>query len=501
MQHLLRRLLLVLAGAAQTLSFSPFEWWIAAPLSILAILILCIRLEPGTLFRAGWLVGLGLFGSGASWVYVSIYHHGIPSIPIAGAMTLIFVAGLALFTGLVFWCWGKLAGNVVWRRLALFPVVWILGDWLRGWILTGFPWLFLGTSQVDGPMAGWAPVLGVHGVTMLILVSTALVFAAIRSWLAQQPRLTALLAALALAPWLAGPALNTVQYTAVGEEPITFAAIQGNIPQEVKWNPDALQRQINTYLNLSEPHWGKDVILWPETAVPTAHTHAADVLDYLDERGLESDTTLLTGVPWFGRSDDQPERRFHNSLLAAGRDGGVYHKQRLVPFGEYVPLERWLRGTFDFFDLPLSSFTPGPSQQPPMSVGGIPVHPFICYEIAYADFVARHANGTGYLVTVSNDAWFGRSFGPLQHLQIARMRALETQRYMLRGTNNGVTAVVDDRGRIQDQAPQFEQTTLTGELYPAWGRTPFMATGSWPVLTIAAIVIVFTRRRKEPRKD
>jgi len=500
-QRALRIVLLILAGALQTLSFSPWEFWLAGLVSLVLILVLCISRPAPELFRSGWLVGLGLFGSGASWVYVSIHDYGMTAAPLATLMTLLFVAGLALVTGVVFWCWGKLAGTVFWRRLCVFPAVWVLGDWLRGWILTGFPWLLLGTAQVDGPLAGWAPILGVHGVTLIVVASAAMILAMIHTGLQKRQGLTALLAGLAMAPWLAGPLLDRIDWTSRQAEPITFAAMQGNIPQQLKWDPDYMRMQLNTYLDMSAGEWGRDFLLWPETAIPMPHTQAREVLDFIDERGYDTDSTLLTGIPWYGYSEKHQANSFHNSIMALGAGQGFYHKQKLVPFGEYVPLERWLRGAIDFFNLPMSSFRPGPSNQTPLGVAGAPVHPFICYEIAYADFVARHAAHTGFLVTISNDAWFGRSIGPLQHLQIARMRALETRRFMVRGTNNGVTALVDERGRIQKQIPQFERATLRGELYPAYGNTPFMATGSWPVLTLATILIVFTRRPRQVKTD
>jgi len=190
---------------------------------------------------------------------------------------------------------------------------------------------------------------------------------------------------------------------------------------------------------------------------------------------------------------------FHNSIMATGNGEGMYHKQKLVPFGEYVPLAGLLRGLISFFDLPMSNFTPGPDYQKPLKANGINVMPYICYEVAYPDFVAFNARNAGLLVTISNDGWFGDSIGPQQHLQMARMRALETGRYMLRGTNNGVTAIINEKGEITERIPQFERDVLTGEAYTAKGQTPYMQTGSWPVLTLAVILVVFVRERVIPK--
>ncbi|GAA3570676.1 MAG: apolipoprotein N-acyltransferase [Pseudomonadales bacterium] len=494
----LSALLLLVAGAAQTLTFSPFQWWWLAPFTIALIVFITLPLTPRQLFRAGWLVGFGLFGSGASWVYISISQYGNTSVPVSILLTLLFVAGLALFHGLTFWAWGKLATNSAIRRLILFPALWLLGDWLRGWLLTGFPWLYLGTAQVDGPLAGLAPMVGVHGLTLWIVGSGAALYAAGWLLLRQRSASAGVLVTAFLLPWLIGPWLKDVTWTEKAEQPLSVAAMQGNVPQLIKWDPKFLQDQIATYLELTEDNWQKDLILWPETAIPLPQDQAGPILEHIRER-LAPGSTLITGIPWYGFSDRIEDFTFHNSILSVGNGNGMYHKQKLVPFGEYVPLQQWLRGLIGFFDLPMSEFSRGPANQSPLTAGDARVMPYICYEVAYPDFVAMNAHRAGLLITISNDGWFGDSIGPLQHLQIARMRALETGRYMIRGTNNGVTAIIDDHGQIQDTIPQFTRATLHGEVYEAEGSTPYMQSGSWPVLTLAAILIVFVRERVIPK--
>lgn len=492
-------LLLLVAGALQTLTFSPFHWWWLGPPAILLVLLACLQADPKALFRAGWLMGLGLFGTGASWVYISISVYGNTSAPIALLLTAAFVAGLALFPALTFWAWGKLAGTHPVRRLILFPALWILGDWVRGWLLTGFPWLYLGTAHVDGPLAGYAPLFGVFALTFLVVASGVALYGLI--WLLSRQRraAAAALAAPLLLAWLAGPLLAKFNWTERQPEPISVAAMQGNIPQQIKWDPEFLIEQIHIYLDLSAEDWNRDLLLWPETAIPLPQDRAAPIFErILDELGPNS--TLITGIPWHGFSERLEDFTYHNSIMALGQGDGFYHKRKLVPFGEYVPMEQWLRGLIGFFDLPMSSFTRGPAQQSPLRVRDKRVMPFVCYEIAYPDFVATHARHTDLLITISNDGWFGHSLGPLQHQQIARMRALETGRFLLRGTNNGITAIIDDRGQVTDTIPQFTRDTLRGEVYLVKGNTPYMQAGSWPILTLAAILIVFVRER-EIRKD
>ncbi len=488
---------LVMAGALQTLTFAPFSLWWLGPLSILLILLVTVPLAPEKLFKTGWFAGLGLFGSGASWVYISISEYGNTDTLVAILLTALFVAGLALFHGLAFWFWGKLARHSAIRRLILFPAIWILGDWLRGWLLTGFPWLYLGTAHTDGPLAGLAPLVGVHGITLWIAITGAAIYGI--WWLVTGLRYgaAALVAALALAPWLAAPAMNQLAWTRISSEPVSFAAMQGNISQHIKWDAEFLKDQIVTYLGMTKDDWDTDLILWPETAIPIPQDQAGEIIDYISQQ-LGEHSTLITGIPWYGFSDRTESFTYHNSIMAIGDGEGIYHKQKLVPFGEYVPLQGALRGLIGFFDLPMSSFSPGPENQGPLTASGLKIMPFVCYEVAYPDFVAFNSRGADLLLTISNDGWFGDSIGPVQHLQLARMRALETGRYMLRGTNNGVTAIINNKGEITETVPHFEKAVLHGNVYAAKGSTPYMQTGSWPVLTLAAMLIVFVRERVIP---
>ncbi|MFO8140794.1 MAG: apolipoprotein N-acyltransferase, partial [Marinobacter sp.] len=437
--------ILLIAGALQTLTLSPFYQWWLGPVSIFLIVLVTLNQAPEKLFRSGWLVGLGLFASGVSWVYVSISEHGNTSILVSFILTALFVAGLALVHGITFWFWGKLAKASAVRRLILFPAIWILGDWLRGWLLTGFPWMYLGTAHTDGPLAGLAPLTGVHGLTFWITVTGAAAYALWWLLVTGHRKAAAATLILALLPWFVAPVMKQADWTRLSDKPLSFAAMQGNIPQQIKWDPDFLRDQIVAYLGMTEGHWQSDLILWPETAIPIPQDQAGQIIEHIRSE-LGEGSTLITGIPWYGYSDRIEDYTFHNSIMAIGKDTGIYHKQKLVPFGEYVPLQGILRGLIGFFDLPMSSFSPGPKNQSALIANDVSIMPYICYEVAYPDFVAFNARNAGLLLTISNDGWFGDSIGPLQHLQIARMRALETGRYMLRGTNNGVTAIIDEKG-------------------------------------------------------
>ncbi|WP_136248871.1 apolipoprotein N-acyltransferase [Halomonas borealis] len=466
------------AGVLTTLSAAPFQLWWLAPLAAGLLYAGLPSLNARQAAWRGWFYGLGLFGSGASWVYVSIHDYGYTGVPLALALTALFVAALALFFAVTLGLYRRLCGP----RLSVltFAGAWVLGEALRTWLFTGFPWLLLGSGQVDSPLAAWAPVGGVYLLSLIVALSGALgVVVLRRRWWAALP-----LAAL----WLAPLALPS-QWTTPAGEPLRVALLQGNLSQLIKWTPEGQRSAANTYLALTaELDDAPDLVVWPEAALPMFADQARPILERAQTL-LPPQSTLLTGI--LTREDG----RFHNGVLEVG-DDETYLKQHLVPFGEYLPLEPLLSGAIAFFDLPMPAMTPGPDDQAPLEAAGTRIGNAICYEIIYADLVAAQARHSNVILTVSNDTWFGHSIGPLQHLQMARLRALENGRPVIRATSNGVTALIDAQGRVTDRAPQFEAATLTGEVTPREGLTPFTRTGSWPVWVLGALLLLPGLRRR-----
>ena len=482
---LLGCLLALAAGVLTTLTASPFELWWLGPVAVGLVYLGIQALTPGQAALRGWCYGLGLFGSGASWVYVSIHDYGYTGVPLAVFLTALFVASMALFLAVTLWLYRRLTGP----RLAFlaFAGAWVLGEWLRTWLFTGFPWLLLGSAHVDSPLAPWAPVGGVYLLSLITaLTGTLLVEFLARRWWAAAP-----VAAL----WLIPLALPT-QWTQPAGEPLRVALLQGNLDQLIKWTPEGQRAAANIYAELTRTQPDDlDLIVWPEAALPMFEDQARPILERV-QSNLSPDTALLTGI-----LQRDAEGRYFNSVIGLGNAEGEYRKEHLVPFGEYLPLESLLRGTIAFFDLPMPAMTPGPSGQAPMVAAGTTIGNAICYEIIYADLVAERARDSALLMTVSNDTWFGESIGPLQHLQMARLRALENGRYLVRATSNGVTVIVDPMGRITARAPQFEMTSITGEVRPMAGLTPFTRTGSWPTWLLAALLVLpglRLRRRPTP---
>ncbi|MDR5902412.1 apolipoprotein N-acyltransferase [Halomonas icarae] len=477
-------LLAAAAGVLTTLTASPFELWWLGPVAAGLIYLGIHTLTPAQAALRGWCYGLGLFGSGASWVYVSIHDYGYTGIPLALFLTTLFVAGLALFPAVTLWLYRRLTGpRLAWLS---FAGAWVLGEWLRTWLFTGFPWLLLGTSQVDSPLAPWAPVGGVYLLSLItVLTGTLGVELLRRHWWAALP-----VAVL----WLAPMALHA-QWTSPAGEPLRVALLQGNLDQAIKWTPAGQREAANRYSALTRAHGddAPDLIIWPEAALPMFEREARPILERV-QSNLAPGTALLTGIL---QRDDAG--LYYNSVIGLGDVEGEYRKTRLVPFGEYLPLESLLADTIAFFNLPMPAMTPGPEGQAPLRAAGTTIGNAICYEIIYPDRVAAQARQAALLLTVSNDTWFGRSIGPLQHLQMARLRALENGRYVIRATSNGVTAIIDAHGRITTRAPQFEMTSLGGEAIPMQGLTPFTRTGSWPTWLLAALMVLpgLRLRRKQ----
>lgn len=465
------------AGAVLPLAYAPFGLFPLAVLAPAVLFWLWLDTPPREAAWRGFWFGVGMFGVGVSWVFVAFHDFGYAGIPLSTLLTGLFVAFLALYPALFGYLAARLfpGGNAI-KMLCVLPAGWVLFEWLRGWFLTGFPWLHLGYSQIDSPLRGLAPVVGVYGVSLATAVSAALLLAALR----RRRRPAALSVLLAL--WLVAGLAARVDWTAPSGPAFAVSLIQGNIPQEVKWRPEALNHSLDLYRQLTLAQTDARLILWPEAAVPAFYHEVKDfylapLAQILQTRGQE----LILGIPVL----DAGSRRYYNSMVVMGREPGVYHKRHLVPFGDFVPLEKWLRGLIRFFDLPMSGFSPGPSAQPLLHAAGHTVAVAICYEDAFGEEWIPGLPEAALLVNATNNAWYGNSLAPHQHLEISRMRALETGRYLLRVTTNGVSAIVAPDGVVVAAAPQFKTYTLNGTVRPMAGATPYVRTGNIPVLLVA----------------
>lgn len=476
------------AGLLVTLSLAPFNYW---PLGIVSCALLAWTLRdltPAQSAWRGWFYGLGLFGAGASWVYVSIHVYGNASVPLALSLMTLFTMGLAaLFTVIPFYLYGRFLRNLPLGSTLGFAALLVLAEWLRSWLLTGFPWLYLGYGHLDTMLSGWAPVASVMSISFIIALTGATITQSLCDKRLSQP-----MAVCCALLWLAGSGLKTIQWTQPSHQPpIKVALIQANIDQAIKWNRDQYQPTLQLYETLSQPHWPEtDIIIWPEAAIPGYYRQAKGFLSYMEDIATEHNTTLITGIPTQQNTNSDEKPAYYNSVMAFGSGSGIYHKQRLVPFGEYVPLENLLRGLIDFFDLPMSAFSAGTAKQPLLRAANVTLSPSICYEVVYGDLVSSTTPEADLLLTISNDAWFGDSIGPIQHMEMAQMRALETGRYMIRATSNGISAFVNDKGHIVKRSQQFTREVLVGEVKVMQGATPYALTGSLPIVFLCFIICI-----------
>ncbi len=490
----LAALLALGAGVLTLFAFAPFGIHPLAVAGPALLLWVWSRSPARQAALAGWLFGLGLLGPGVSWLHVSIDQFGNVGTGLAVLITLGFILLLALFYALPGWLARRLLpGERGPRFLFLASLLWLLAEWARGWFLTGFPWLALGYSQIDSPLAGWGPVAGVHGIGLLLLVTAALLLLlGSGGW----RRRAVALAGIALV-WLSGAALRQVNWVTPAGPPLRVAIVQGNILQQEKWKPENLAPTLAMYRRLTLEQRDAALVIWPETAVPSFVQRVdADFLQPLAAEMRARDATLLLGIAEW----DQARGRYYNSMLVIGRDGRAsYRKRHLVPFGEYMPFKAWLQPLIDWLRIPMSDFAPGDRRRPPLlTLAGWPAGISICYEDAFGDEVAEAMPRAAFLVNASNDAWFGDSLALPQHLQIARMRALENGRYLLRATNTGISAIIDPDGGLAAVAPAFRRHVLTGRVVPLAGSTPYVRAGDWPALLLAVAAGLLLPLRRRP---
>jgi apolipoprotein N-acyltransferase len=489
----------LLSGLALAAAFAPAD---LAVLSIACPALLILLWQDGTPREAAWRGGLftgGTFLAGTYWLYHSVHEIGHAPLPVAILLMLGLVAIMGAYSATLGWLIARYAPREgVARWMLLVPAGWILVEWLRGWLLSGFPWLSLGLAHLDSPLRGYAPVLGVYGVGLAVAVSAG---AMVTLFLGS--RAARIVAIVALASiWGAGAWLARVEWTEPRDSTISVALVQGAVPQTMKWESGQRERTERLYLGLSRPHFGVDLVVWPEASIPALAADLGDFLAAVRREASAGGTALVMGL----LRNDPVTDAYYNAMVAWNPEQpGIeqwYAKRRLVPFGEFFPVPAAVRSWLKLMSLPYSDFERGSERQEALAVAGERLAPTICYEDAYGTDQRRIVRDSTILVNVSNDAWFGDSTAPHQHLDISRMRAIEAARPTLRATNDGITALIGHDGRVLDTLPQFQPGVLTGRVTPRIGLTPYLRFGNLPVLVLALAAIaagLVIRRRTATR--
>jgi apolipoprotein N-acyltransferase len=478
--------MVLVAGAAFPLAFSPFDVFVLAPVCVAALLLAWRSASPKRAFWLGFAFGEVSFLAGMHWVYISIHYFGETPAILAAVLTIALVTVLAAFIAVTGWVaarWFETDG--AWAWLGVVPALWVLAEWCRGWFFSGLGWLSVGYSQTDSWLMGYAPVGGV----LLMSWAAVLTAGALVTLLLGASRARTLAAGIIAVIWVAGYGLQQYRWTGPNGDIITVALVQGAVAQDLKWQPQQLLPTIELYRRLTEGALGSTLIVWPEAAIPALYEEVSAYLDDLRRWAQDHGSAVLLGIL---RRDTQGQS-FQNTLAALGETTEFYVKRHLVPYGEYFPVPDFARRWLRLMSLPVafSDATPGPPRQPPLSIAGQRVGATICYEDAFGAEQLHYLPEATLLVNVSNDAWFGDSIAPHQHLQIARVRAVETGRYMLRATNTGVSAIIDPSGRIVGQSPQFEPHLLKGAVQGFLGRTPYAVCGNYLAVVCASIVLAF----------
>ncbi len=487
-------LFMLCIGALLTFSYAPYNvTWL--PFLCCTLFFLCIiHCKPKHKVTLGFCFALGWFTAGLSWVHISIHSFGGLPLIFSLALMLLLALYLSVYPTITVWVLNKI--NVNYWFFVL-PLLWYVTEYLRSTLFTGFPWLSIGYTQVEGPLAAWIPILGETGVAVLVVWLSLLLSLTITKVTKVTKTLSlCLVLIISLMTMLISP----IEWVTSSNKSAEVAVIQGNIAQELRWVPEQDEPTMQRYQNLTSKLWhSTDIILWPEAAIPRIEPLAEPFLNELDNKAFDTNTGLLTGLLDY----DFDSRIAFNNVVSLGKrhpaqkepeytyqDHYRFSKHHLLPIGEFVPFEQWLRKLAPIFDLPMSSFTRGDYVQPNLVANGWHFVPAICFEIAFPRQIrANITRNTDALLTVSNDAWFKDSHGPHQHLQIAQMRALEFGLPVIRGTNNGVTAIISPTGVIEAQLPQFQPAVLTHTLKAYSGNTPYRQYGERPTVLFLIILL------------
>jgi apolipoprotein N-acyltransferase len=474
-----------IAGTLLPLAYAPFDQFWIAPLSFTALMLVWRGAKPGEAFLLGFVFGMASFLGGVHWVYISIHDFGSAHGFIAASLTLALATVLALFVALTGWLaarWFSTDGPPAW--LGVIPALWVLTEWWRGWFLSGFGWLSAGYSQTDSWLMGYAALGGVHFMSWAVLLTAG----AMLTLYAGSTRARSVAAALMLILWGGAFAAGETSWTEARDSSLTVALVQGAVPQDQKWLSSQFLPTLDLYRDLTRQTEGSDLVVWPEAAIPSLYGQVTDYLAETEALARRQGSDVMLGI----LRGDAESSAVQNTVITLEDPPQLYVKRHLVPYGEYFPVPGFVRNWLRLMSLPYSDTVPGEPGQPPFEVAGETIAVTICYEDVFGAEQLHYLPEATLLVNVSNDAWFGDSIAPSQHFQIARVRAAEAGRYLLRATNTGVSGIIDPRGDVVASSPPFEPHVLRGVVRGFTGSTPYARWGNYAVV-IAMLMLLLSQ--------
>ena len=474
-------------GASTTLAFAPFSWSLLAPLLILPLLFICLTVSPRDAAKHAFWYGFGLFLTGTYWIYISVHVFGNAALWIALLLMVglsLIMAGLVSISG---WLVSRLSQGESWRLLVIGPAAWVLIEWTRSWVLTGFPWMALGYGQIDLPLAGWAPVIGVYGVSFMLVLSAAAVIPTLMAT-SFGGRVGGI--AMIVLPWIVGGLLSLVDWTEPTGKTLRASIVQAGVSQDKKWQRDQLRPIMEYYLSSTLSVADSDIVLWPEVAIPALNDQVESFIARIESDARRNDQSVLFGILERSYENSADGRIYNSVMLVGGKERQAYRKRHLVPFGEYFPVPPVVREWMKMQNLPHSDLARGADVQALLTAAdGTQFGVVICYEDAYGAEQLYALPDAGLLINVSNDAWFGDSIAPHQHLEIARMRSLEFGRPTVRSTNTGISAFIAADGELLQTGKQFASELMTANVRPYSGMTPYAARGNSPIIGLCLIIL------------
>ena len=489
----LSRAIALSLGALYTAGFAPLGLSLIVMLTLVPLLYVFNTVSPRDAAAHGFWFGIGAFLAGTYWIYISVAGFGGAPWYVAVLLLIGLVLIMAAYLATAGWFAARLSAGEPWLLLIVAPAVWVLIEWLRGWLFTGFPWLAVGYAQSDSWFAGWAPVLGVYGVSFAVLLSaTALLVA-----LLTRGRQRIAAGVIVVLPFLLGGILGRVEWTEPAGPPLEVTIVQYGISQDQKWQPEMLAPTLEFYRAETLKARDSDIVLWPEVAVPSATDLMEPYIARLGNDARAAGQSIVFGI--LERVEERGELSTYNAmLLVDGEKRQSYRKRHLVPYGEYFPVPQFIRDRFDMEYIPRNDLTPGAPEQDLLVHGtDTPLAVAICYEDAYGAEQLYALPDARLLINVSNDAWFGDSIAPKQHLQIARMRSIEAGRETVRATSTGISAFIDHRGELLETGAQFEPVVMSRRVQPRTGGTPYVSAGNTPIVVFCLLLLVLAALRSK----